>query len=281
MSKASKIWLVVAASLVALGIIIFGVVMSMLEWNFAKLSTVKYETNIYEIGEDFHNISIKTDTSDVTLLLSDDGKVKVECYESEKEKHSVTVENDTLIVDITNDRKWYDYIGIGVGGQKITVYLPASEYGSLNIKDSTGDIKVDDLCVSSMELSVTTGDIEISDIKCRGDIKIGVITGKMNVKNVECKNLTSSGSTGDTDMTGVIAKEKLDIKRTTGDVNLDGCDAGELCIKVTTGDVKGSLLSEKVFAVKTSTGDKDVPKTTSGGLCEITTTTGDIIITIK
>ena len=46
MSKASKIWLVVAASLVALGIIIFGVVMSMLEWNFAKLSTVKYETNI-------------------------------------------------------------------------------------------------------------------------------------------------------------------------------------------------------------------------------------------
>ena len=281
MSRSTKIWLIVAASLVVLGIIIFGVVMSMLKWDFLKLCTVKYETNSYEIDESFGNISIKTDTADVTVLPSDDGKVKVVCYESSKEKHAVSVENDTLIINITDSRKWYDYIGIGVGWQKITVYLPESEYGALDIKDSTGRIQIDSLYVKSMSLSVTTGDIKIAEIKCDGDIKIGVSTGKTKMNNVECQNLTSKGSTGNVDMTGVVAREKLSVKRSTGDIKLDGCDAKELCVETDTGDVKGSLLTEKVFIVQTDTGKKDVPKTTSGGVCEITTDTGDIIIRIK
>jgi hypothetical protein len=40
------------------------------------------------------------------------------------------------------------------------------------------------------------------------------------------------------------------------------------------------LLTGKSFNVETTTGKKEVPGTT-GGLCKIHTTTGDIIITIK
>ena len=47
-----------------------------------------------------------------------------------------------------------------------------------------------------------------------------------------------------------------------------------------TGDVRGSLLSEKVFIVNTDTGRKEVPDTITGGRCEITTDTGDVKITI-
>ena len=56
--------------------------------------------------------------------------------------------------------------------------------------------------------------------------------------------------------------------------------AAEILIKTDTGDVKGSLLSEKVFVVQTDTGSIDVPKTVSGGRCEITTDTGDIKISL-
>ena len=45
--------------------------------------------------------------------------------------------------------------------------------------------------------------------------------------------------------------------------------------------VGGTLLSDKVFITDTTTGDVDVPKTTTGGKCEITTTTGDIEIDIE
>ena len=45
MSKITKIWLIIAASFVLIGCIIFGGVMTMLKWDFTKLSTDKYETN--------------------------------------------------------------------------------------------------------------------------------------------------------------------------------------------------------------------------------------------
>ena len=38
--------------------------------------------------------------------------------------------------------------------------------------------------------------------------------------------------------------------------------------------------ASKIFDITTSTGDKDVPQSTSGALCKINTDTGDIEITI-
>lgn len=82
-------------------------------------------------------------------------------------------------------------------------------------------------------------------------------------------------------MKNVIATEKFSIERSTGDVTFDGADAAEIFVKTDTGDVKGSLLTDKVFITETDTGRVDVPKTTIGGRCEITTDTGDISIEIK
>ena len=73
----------------------------------------------------------------------------------------------------------------------------------------------------------------------------------------------------------------IDIERTTGDIKFNGCDASELVIVTDTGNVKGTLLSDKVFIAKTDTGSIKVPETVSGGKCKITTDTGDIKIEIK
>lgn len=66
----------------------------------------------------------------------------------------------------------------------------------------------------------------------------------------------------------------------TGEVNFEKSDATSIVVRTDTGDVTGTLLSEKVFLTETETGNTDVPKTTAGGTCEITTSTGDIEIEI-
>jgi len=48
-----------------------------------------------------------------------------------------------------------------------------------------------------------------------------------------------------------------------------------------TGDIRGSLLSSKVFLADSGTGKVDVPKTVTGGKCQVHTDTGDIKITIN
>ena len=317
MSKTTKIWLFTAAFLVLIGCIIFGGVMTMLKWDFTKLSTGKYETNDHEIAENFKSISIITNTADIVLLPSENSKTSVSCYEQRNAKHFVSVKDGVLVIEVVDTRKWYEYIGINFGTPKITVYIPHGEYGALLVKSSTGDveipkefnfesmdisestgnvtsfasvltlmkiktstgnIRVENVSAGTLDLSVSTGGIAVSDVICEGNIKINVSTGKTKLTDIGCKNIISRGDTGDISLKNVIAAEKFSIERSTGDVTLDGCDAAEISIKTDTGDVTGTLLSEKVFIVDSDTGRVDVPKTLAGGKCEITTDTGDIRI---
>lgn len=319
MKTTTKIWLITAALLILLGCIIFGGVMTMLKWDFGKLSTVRYESSSYEIADVFTSVSINTSTADIVFALSEDGKCRVECYEEAKAKHSVTVSEDTLFINILNEKRWYDYIGINFNTPKLTVYLPESEYASLSIKGSTGDVEIpSDLRLGSVDISLSTGDVEllasaadlvkiktstgsirvenisagaldltastgsitVSSVNCAGEVKLKVSTGSTKLSGVNCESITSSGSTGNITLSGVIAKEKLSIKRSTGGVKLDGCDASEIFIETDTGNVKGTLLSEKVFITETDTGNVNVPKSVSGGRCEISTDTGNIKIEI-
>lgn len=319
MRKTTKVWLMIAASLVLVGCILFVCAMSALGWDFAKLSTVKYETNTYEVGKAFSDISMTTDTANIIFALSDDGKCKVECYEEENAKHLVTVENNVLVVRNNNQKSWYDYIGFRFGSPKLTVYLPKTEYNALSINESTGNVEISkdysfenvdislttgdvNFCASvskllkietstgnicaentsagSLDLSVTTGKVTVSGVTCRDDITVGVSTGKAYLTDISCKSVISSGATGSIFLNNVIATNKFSVERSTGDVKFSGCDADEIYVKTNTGNVTGSFLSNKVFITDTDIGSVDVPKTATGGRCEINTDTGDIEISI-
>ncbi len=321
MRTRTKVWLITAASLVLFGVFLFAGVMSTLKWDFTKLSTVKYETNTYEISEAFDRISINTNTADIVFAVADDDKCRVECHEEEKAKHSVTAEKGTLDIEVTNSKNWYDYIGINfVSSPKITVYLPTADYTSLfihgytgdiempknftfkdvdiststgdidfyasasdmiKIKTSTGQIRTENISVGALDLSVSTGKVTVSKVSCKGDVTVCVSTGKTYLTDITCEHVISSGSTGDISLKNVIATQKITVERSTGDVILDGSDAAEISIQTDTGDVTGTLLSDKVFIAKTDTGRVDVPKSVSGGRCEVTSDTGNIRLKIQ
>jgi DUF4097 and DUF4098 domain-containing protein YvlB len=122
--------------------------------------------------------------------------------------------------------------------------------------------------------------ILLTNSEIAGDVTIKVSTGKSYLENLRCESLTSNGDTGDISLKNVIATGKMNIERSTGDVKFDASDAEEITVKTSTGSVKGTLLSEKVFVPRSDTGDIDVPKTKNGGFCEITTDTGNIIISL-
>ena len=288
--------------------------------SFSLFGGGKTETRTVEVSEAFDSISVRGDTEDVDLRLSDDGRCRVVFQEREKEKHTVSVLDGTLTVDKTDDRKWYDHISLfSSGKQTITVYLPQAEYDSLfievstgditipadftfgsaelcagtgdvdcrasaagpiRIAASTGDIRLEGLSAGALELTVSTGHAEVLSAACEGELSVAVSTGKANLTDVSCKSVRTTGSTGDITLKNVIAAETISVARSTGDVLFEGCDAAGLTVDTDTGDVTGSLLSDKVFIIRTDTGRIDVPETVTGGTCRITTDTGDIRITI-
>ena len=317
MAKKTKIWLIIASFLVVFGFLLFIAVMMKNDWDFATLSTEKFETNNHEISDDFSSISIKTSTADINFVPSEDGKCRVVCYEAANAKHTVVVEDNILTINENNDKKWYEYIGIFTLSPKITVYFTKAEYNSLKIdgdtgdidipKDfsfevidisvdtadvknyasakesvkistSTGDIVLKDISANKIDLAVSTGDIECESITCGEEISLIVSTGKSKLTDISCNSFKSFGSTGDIILKNVIATKTLRIGRGTGDVRFEGCDSPKIFVCTDTGDVTGTLLSEMVFITNTDTGRVEVPKSVTGGKCEIVTDTGDIII---
>ncbi len=300
MNKCSKKWLLAAIILTIVGAVVFIGALAIINFDFTKLSTQKLETNTYEFNEDFDNISVNVETAAVTFVPSDSDVCKVECVEEESLKHSAKIQDGTLTISVIDNRKWYDYICINLWSPKVTIYLPKDVYTSLSVETVTGNIEIPDefsfetvavtgttsniSCYAnvseSVVLNTTTGNIALNSAQSE-TAKLSSTTGNIVVNDVACNKLTAKSSTGHIQLKNVIAEESIKLENTTGGVKFDCCDATDIIVKTSTGNVKGTLLSEKVFVTDTSTGRVNVPKTTNGGKCEITTSTGDIEIEIK
>ena len=315
MKKNLIVWRI-AALLIIVGI---GVI-SVLKFDFRQVFNNPFETNSYDIKESIQRIAVETITADITFIASDADTAYVTCHEQANLKHTVTVKDGTLSVTIHDTRKWYEHITLfNAEDTAITVSLPKGTYDTLTIDATTGDtvipndlsfrtlsvemttgdvtckasvtdamtlhlttgdIALADACVGSADLSVTTGDVTATQVSCDGELSVKIETGETELTDVTCQSLTSIGTTGDLHLKNVVASGSFDIKRTTGDVCFDRADAADLTVNVTTGDVTGTLLNDKIFLTKSTTGRINVPKTTTGGTCDVTSTTGDITIDI-
>lgn len=320
MKQSTKILLVVAGVLSALGAIALVASLALNQWNFRGWNTAKYETRTVEIKEPFRSISIRSATEDVEFAVSDDGGCRIVFCEPENETHTAAVTGETLCIErMETGRSVGVFSLFSDETPKITVYLPQTDYASLVLEASTGDvlipreftfstvdvtvstgnvacyasvsgklgvvtstggIRVEDSAVGELSLSVSTGTVEVRSVACAGTLCVDVSTGKAQLTDVACAALRSTGSTGSITLTRMTAAGELKIERSTGDVRFEQCDAGELEIRTDTGAVTGSLLTEKIFVVRSDTGHIDVPETTTGGVCKITTDTGDIRIRV-
>ena len=316
----NKIWIIVAIAMIAVGALVFCGVMTSIKWDFRQLSTTEFSTTSYRIDQSFSNISLDVGETSVVLRPATDGKTSVVVFENKNALHTVAVEGDTLVITQDKKNTWHNVIGISFQSPEITLTLPPSEYRALtaklstghmeiladfrfesidiaastgdvvcrasasediHIKLSTGDILLENVSAGSLALSATTGKINASGLTCDGELSIDVSTGKTYLADVTCGTLSSTGNTGDLSLQNVIATEKFLIERTTGNVTFDRCDAAEIVIATDTGYVTGTLLSDKIFSTQTSTGKISVPKSASGGACDITTSTGNIQISIS
>ncbi len=314
-----KRWLIAAIALVLAGLAVCAASMTALGFDFSALGTEAYKTNTYPVDGTFNQISIHAQTDKITLLPARDGKCRVVCGETKKITHEVKAEKGELSIQTVDKRTWIDQIGINVGSPAITVYLPAGAYGQIAVETdtgdveipadfsfvslrvrgdtsdvtcradvsgameiglSTGDISLAELDAGSLDLTVSTGGVNVESVTCKGDAVIHVSTGRTELDGLTCANLSTEGSTGKITLKDVVASGSFNIERSTGDVRFENSDAIEIYVTTSTGEVTGTLRSEKIFFTESDTGKENVPKSVTGGRCEITTDTGDIEIEI-
>lgn len=298
MKKATKIVLLVSGSVVLLtagGLVFAG----------CKNSTLEQIVRTFDLTEkEVQNFNFDLSTSNVEFIPTTDGTKKVMLYENERHWHEEKVEDKTLYVVSKSSEKWYEKIGWDLTEKKVEIYYPSTEFASLRIDSSTGNVKIpNEFSFNTCEIDLSTGniaynantkgsvliesstgDISLSDVNAasmrikRSTGKASLInvnvedllvlegsTGRTELEKTRSKTIDISGSTGTVKLNDIVATEKIKVKVSTGDVKFSDVDAGtEIDIETSTGDVEGSLLSGKTFDLRSDTGRIDAPPSTIG-----------------
>ncbi len=283
MTKTLKILIGIAVALILAGAVLALVTLASVGFDTGKLGAGKFETKTYTPEGDLSSLEISLRISDVTVQVTTDGVLRVECYETEKQPHTVTLADGKLTVTATDQRKWYEKITIFSKSPKVTVYVPAGEYESLTLETDTGDvrflgeleeppirllfgkfdIKTDTGDVemiagtyrASVKIKTGTGDVSASAFNAAGDVGIRTNTGKVILTDATCGDLSVETDTGKVKMRDVNCAA-LTVETDTGSVTLTNVvGTGDAKIETDTGDVRFDRCDAANYRVRTSTGD--------------------------
>ncbi len=257
---------------------------------------------VYLPENEFQTLNIEADTSDITIptgFAFQDMKIHVSTGDvstSSDVSGDLNVRTSTGRITVSNASPTSVTLSASTGR------IEASDLnvsGSFSAKSSTGDQKHHNITCGTATMTSSTGDKEISsltvtegltvasntgdsnfsNVTC-GDASVTTSTGKQNYTNFNCASANLQASTGDVTMTNLIASGHLQIQTDTGDISFDRCDAATLKVTADTGKVSGTLCTPKIIYATSDTGKISVPHSTEGGICEITTDTGNINISI-
>lgn len=297
MNKRTKRWLIAALFPVLAGCIVLGVVMSIVKGDYMKLAVNEYETQYFEIKDEYRNIQIVSKFADVKMIFSDANQsTEIACCEQKKIQYSVSVKDGMLVIETVDTRKWYDHIGInGFHVPYITVSVPKENFESISITTNTGNVEIPEeihfesisvsantgniTCKASAEdfikLKTTTGNIAVKELSATS-LALSASTGKIMASDITCENEFSvSISTGKTVLNNISCK-KLESVGNTGSIFMKNIIAAEsLSVMRNTGDIEFNRCDAAEFFAKTTTGNIEgtllsektfITKTTSGAV---------------
>ena len=255
-------------------------------------------TNTYTFKDSIKDIEIDCSECDVIIKRGSAGSVTVVCREADIIQHDVSVNGDKLVI---RRRRDISVTGITTAGIKleIEVSLPGESYRNADISTSSGDIRTsDDLIFDEVSYKTSSGDI-FSSAEVRNSLTCRSSSGDQEISGSSADLLKARSSSGDITLSGLGGKDiatvsrsgritisdtvisgTLEAKTSSGGVKLDRADAASFMIRSSSGDVRGTILSPKKFRTKSSSGNVSVPSSSGTGDCEISTSSGDIKITI-
>ncbi len=289
-----KKWIWIAGGLMGVGMLVGGIGLAISGGDFSEISNLKRVTRQEEL-ESFHSIDMDLGSGDVRILSATDGRYSVYLKESDLLYHNVEVKDGVLKIEQKDARKWYQRIGVSVAEMEVTLYLPTAEYSSwqidanggdiqlltgadeagVRLHTSSGDITVENAEFKTLAASASSGEIEIKSVAAE-HISVKTQSGDADLENTACDNLLVDVASGNIDLENVRVLGESNLCANSGDVKLSACDSGSYIIETGSGNVKGSILTAKVFDAKAGSGSVRVPASGSGGVCKVRTGSGNI-----
>lgn len=159
-----------------------------------------FTAQAYDSGDSkIEAVTIDVIDREITVSVSDDNRVYIDFFESEKEYYNIAVmENNILKMEFSENKDWSDFIGTKPAAKyrKINLKIPYALLSCLSLTTTNETIKLSPLMVAdSISLSSNGGSIEFEQIGVgkaltlttkNGNIK-GKIVGNYDAFSIACE----------------------------------------------------------------------------------------------
>ena len=185
-------------------------------------------------GDELKLVDTDLSSADLEYHFSQSSEIRVVYYGPESEKEAPLVktmyENDTLRITQQNRINVFNMIS----GEKVVVYLPAGFDKEIVGVTASGNIEFyDDIKLNRLSLGLSSGNIRLNDLVVE-TVDISVSSGKITADLVDAANYSFKMSSGNFKATELVGTG--DIISTSGNTDIDAYN-GSGIIKSTSGNV--------------------------------------------
>ena len=150
---------------------------------------------------------------------------------------------------------------------------------NLTLQTASGDVWAEDVRADSLQATTSSGTIALNAVTVAESLVLDSSSGDIDLTTVECGELNANSTSGSIESQDVLAQKIIQMGTSSGDIQLLNCDASALVLNSSSGDISGVLRTAKVYQADSSSGNVTVPRSATGGPCEINTSSGDIHFT--
>lgn len=193
--------------------------------------TDEYTEKVYlSDGAEVEEIEIDVFDRELEIYESNDGQIRIEYFDGEKERFEIGVSDKKLSVKLTENKEWTDYIGFNKASgeyRKVRISLPSEMIAKLSAATTNENITITNLSFAeSVNLLSNGGSIICDNLGAgkvitlavkNGDIT-GSISGTMDEFSITCtikkgeSNLPALKEGGDKSLTA---------ECNNGDINIE------------------------------------------------------------
>ncbi|MCH5585014.1 DUF4097 domain-containing protein [Shimazuella sp. AN120528] len=203
--------------LVILGMIMFAHAIWWSPFNFFVAHTKKEEEKLSVSSVD--SIELDVTSEDLTILPTDEDKLKVIAKGRDLNHVSFIVDRDDHTVQISLKPKWYSFSD--TNELKLLVYVPKNQLFHISAKAASRVIQIGDHKTPKWNI---------------GNLNIDISSGIANLQNLKIENLTYNGTSADISLNRVNAG-KATMDTFSGNMNISHY-TGMLNLASTSGDIR-------------------------------------------
>lgn len=230
------------------------------------------------------NIIFDGNASEVSVYYHDEDDILVKYSQDDNNIYSAEVESDTLKISYKYKVKisfftWY-YRPVYA-----KIYLPRNQVNSLDLKTTTGEIKVNGINAQIIKAAATTGELELKNVAAP-TIIVSATTGNIELDHVNGTELSARCTTGQIKIDNAMITNSINAETTTGAIRMNTvtvallkgtCTTGsvriteltcpDIDLRVSTGEIRVEIIGQKSdykITSSTSTGSSNVNSTETG-----------------